>query len=364
MHRLAYLLLATTALLAAPVAAATRTLKNDGWSSGGQAYFQQGFALGERAGVVFVPEAGDLPATLRSVELLFGGGSPGIMRTVTLLVWTDGGTAPGTKLYEADFQLTSADDAINSLDLGEMAPTIDGPFWVALQFGHAGFPSVARDADGLAYPDRNWIYATDGNWYQSQVLGVSGDWIIRATLETGGTGGTPDGGTGGTPDGGGPGPTDGGTGGRPDGGGAIDAGMGQGLFLTRITPTSGPADADTPVAILGRGFTAETTFRLGPHWLEAVEVDSPTAATAVVPAGLPPDTYDLIAQAGPAQYVFPSAFTVVAEPSGEGGGCGCAAGAAGSGRPGALLLLLLVAAGRGGRRTEARQALRRVRPLP
>ena len=318
------------ALLAAAVPfvapGATKTLQNDGWTSGGEAYFQQGFALGERAAVVFHPDPTDVPATLTHVELLFGGGSPGVMRTLTLFVWEDGGNAPGAKLYEADFQLTSADDAMNALDLGQNAPTVRGPFWVALQFGHAGLPSIARDADGLTFPARNWIYTVDGTWFQSGTLGVTGDWIIRAKIETAGGGGG--GMDGGVADGGGS-PRDGGSGGRPDGGsmGTADGGASTGLFVTRITPTEGPNDEPVDVAILGRGFTGGVTFRLGPHWLEQVTVDSPTAATAVVPAGLPEGTYDLIAQDGPAQYVFPAAYTVLgAGDTPTAGGCGCTSG--------------------------------------
>ena len=62
---------------------------------------------------------------------------------------------------------------------------MNGPFRVGIEFFHDGPPSIARDADGTIASDRNFICANLGAecvWFRSSTLGVTGDWVIRATI--------------------------------------------------------------------------------------------------------------------------------------------------------------------------------------
>jgi len=58
---------------------------------------------------------------------------------------------------------------------------VNGPFRVGVQFSAAGAPSVARDHDGTV-PGRNFIYTDTPAWVDSTTQGVTGDWIIRASV--------------------------------------------------------------------------------------------------------------------------------------------------------------------------------------
>jgi MYXO-CTERM domain-containing protein len=80
-----------------------------------------------------------------------------------------------------DVQMTGSNSAIQEVDLTTLGQiTASGPFRVAFEWQHAGYPSVARDADGNTYPDRNYIYAIPGGWIRSSAAMVAGDWVIRA----------------------------------------------------------------------------------------------------------------------------------------------------------------------------------------
>ncbi|MBI5507240.1 MAG: hypothetical protein HY903_00680 [Deltaproteobacteria bacterium] len=167
-------------LFARPGAAVELTLQNDGWTSGAQAKCQGGFAVGEEAAVTFGPLAGT--ATLESIELLFCGATTSAM--VGLRVLADDGTAtPGAELYATGYQLTGADNAIQSLDLSALNLTFaaGARFRVAFEMQQTGLPSVAADTDGSIQTGKNWI-ATAGGWTDSKNLGLTGDWIIRAKV--------------------------------------------------------------------------------------------------------------------------------------------------------------------------------------
>ena len=198
----------------AATAQAQLTLQNDGFVSGGTAGAQGGFVAGEIGASSFVaPSAG---RTLQQVVLFFGGAAG--TQTVTLHVWDDTAatTAPGAMLFEGDFQVMASDQNLSSLDVSAMNVVVPARFRVGIEFQHAGYPSIARDADGLT-PNRNFLYGNLGlgtEWYASATAQVPGDWIIRAVVSDGGTG-TPDAGTGG-PDAGTGGP-DAGTGGTCNG---------------------------------------------------------------------------------------------------------------------------------------------------
>jgi MYXO-CTERM domain-containing protein len=168
-------------LLAGPVEAQVE-LSNDGYVDGGIAAFQAGFVAGELAASRFVPPA---PTQLLRIRFLFGGGTTTDVQTVTVHVWDDaaGTDEPGAELYVNDFAVGPSDEAFQEVDPTDGgAIDVTGPFRVGLEFHHDGTPSVARDDDGLDYPDRNFINASGFGWTQSNTLGMAGDWIIRAVV--------------------------------------------------------------------------------------------------------------------------------------------------------------------------------------
>jgi hypothetical protein len=168
-------------LLLASAAAAQQELRNDGWSSGQAAAFQQGFVAGEIAAVRLVP-SGACPCPVSRVRFLFGG-APDI-QTVTLRIWDDaaGTAAPGPELFSDEFEIGGIDEALLEIDLAGRGVSVDGPFRVGIEFHHAGLPSVARDADGSLTPGRNFILADGFGWVDAGLFLVPGDWIIRAVV--------------------------------------------------------------------------------------------------------------------------------------------------------------------------------------
>lgn len=158
-------------------------LRNDGFTGSGQVGVQSGFVAGEIGASRFVaPSAG---RTLQEVVLYFGGATT--QQTITLHVWDDSAStaAPGAELFSGDFQLTGSDSALSSIDLNGMNVVVPQQFRVGIGFQHAGVPSIARDIDGIM-ANRNFILAQGLGWLPSQTLGLTGDWIIRATVSDSG----------------------------------------------------------------------------------------------------------------------------------------------------------------------------------
>ncbi len=172
-------------------ASADAELKNDGFNTGDIAGFESGFAAGEMGASRFVaPDAG---RTLLKVQLIFGGGSTAT-QMVTLHAYDDsGGTdSPGSQLYQGDFGLTGSDTAIQEIATTDMTVTLPQQFRVAIEFHHAGAPSIARDSDGTIAADKNYLFSNSLGWTKSTTFGLAGDWIIRAFVS--GDGGVPVGG--------------------------------------------------------------------------------------------------------------------------------------------------------------------------
>ncbi len=162
--------------------ASATELINDGWSDGQPAVFQGGFVIGEIGAARFVP-AGPCPCFITQVTLLYGGDS--LTRTVRVHIWEDGvgGWEPGPEITAGDFELTGADDALHLIDLTDRGIFVNGPFRVGIEFFDGGMPSIARDADLNIQADTNFILASGFGWIESSLLGLNGDWIIRATIE-------------------------------------------------------------------------------------------------------------------------------------------------------------------------------------
>jgi hypothetical protein len=182
--RMALALSITGAVCVDPVFAQTEELQNDGWSSGQGAAFQGGFANGEIGAVRLVPSIA-CPCQVQKVSLLFGGATS--TQAVSIQFWDDpgGSNDPGAPIgLPFDVSLTGADDVLHEVTLGDDV-IVNGPFRVGIEFFHDGPPSIARDADGTITSDRNFICANFGPecvWFRSSMLGVTGDWVIRATI--------------------------------------------------------------------------------------------------------------------------------------------------------------------------------------
>lgn len=172
-------------LLAAQVAAQTEELRNDGFESGLPVSFQAGFVEGEIGAVRLVPTL-SCPCRVENVTLLFGGA--GDTLPVVLRIWDDaaGTVDPGMQLYVDSFQLTGFNNALQVIDPSPTDVIVNGPFRVGIEFTHSGLPSIARDGDGNIDANANFILADFSPlgffWFRSADFGVTGDWVIRATI--------------------------------------------------------------------------------------------------------------------------------------------------------------------------------------
>jgi hypothetical protein len=184
MRRIAFALLSTVVVLSStsPLLAAEVLLQNDGFA-GGSAGFQAGFIIGELGASRFVPPVPD-PVQLKKVQFLFGGASG--QRTITLRIYQDtaGNPNPGGELFSGDYAVTGNDTVLQEIDLTANNVFITGGFRVGIEFQHNGTPSIARDDDGNIDAGANFLYASGFGWFQSSSLGLTGDWIIRAIIET------------------------------------------------------------------------------------------------------------------------------------------------------------------------------------
>ncbi len=176
---------ATLALLAALASpAAAELLQLDGWDANDVAVFQGGFVAGETAAVRLVP-TGPCPCQVDEVRFLFGGGTG--THDVTIRIWNDTALtdAPGAELYSQTIPVTGTDEFLQTVDLRSAGVMVNGAFRVGLEFTHSGYPSVARDDDGSIDMGANFIDAQGIGWVPSWLLGLTGDWILRAVVDGG-----------------------------------------------------------------------------------------------------------------------------------------------------------------------------------
>ncbi|MBC8424985.1 hypothetical protein H8E07_12745 [bacterium] len=175
-RRFPYLCLFMLALAATPAGAGV--LQNDSYVDGGTVAFQGGFVAGETAAVRLIP-AQSGTQLLEDVHFLLGGAGTQVF--ITLNIWRDTGPgSPGVLLYTNDYSVIGSDDTLHIIDLTGQSIDADGGIWVGLEFQHTGYPSVARDDDGIT-PNVNYIDASGLGWVESGLLGLTGDWVIRAT---------------------------------------------------------------------------------------------------------------------------------------------------------------------------------------
>ncbi len=324
----------------------TKELQNDGWLDNTAAGFQGGFVSGEIGAVSFVPDAQDLPVRLQKIKFLFGGDNEGATYAARIKVWaetTEGAASPGPLVFDEEFEITSSTQAFNEVDFSSSNLTFEGPFRVGIEAGHNGFPNIARDNDGNTFPGRNWIFEVNLGWARSLDFLVQGDWIIRAEVIAAGGPVDPNNDPNNQPNN----DTNNDPNNEPNNDGNNDVEPPSGLTVTGINPTQAVNDQDTDVTIFGTGFVQnQTVFRVGSTVLENIFVQpGGTAATARIPAGVIPGTYDVVVNdpASAEQAVLNSGFTVVAPavapPSND--GCQSAPGFPG-GLGGLAMLLLLI----------------------
>ncbi len=91
----------------------------------------------------------------------------------------------------------------------------------------------------------------------------------------------------------------------------VGEGEGEGediLNVTSVTPNRGPAG--TAVVILGSGFDARTTARVGSDALSDIIIDGDSSIRGNTSIAMTPGTYDVIVQRGAELFTFPSGFTL------------------------------------------------------
>lgn len=162
----------------------TVQLQNDGYLVGGTKSFQAGFVAGESAEATLGPVNTTFQVTY--VQFLFGGtGAVPTSRDILLKIYKDIGVGtPGALLYSSTYSIAASDNTMQQIDLRDQKIVVQGggSIRVAIEMTAAGLPSVARDEDGTIQSNANWI-KTGGSWVSSVSLGLSGDFIIRATVD-------------------------------------------------------------------------------------------------------------------------------------------------------------------------------------
>lgn len=174
-------------------AAGEIVLKNDSFNdNGGQAYIQQGFVTGEKAGVWVQVPASISKFKIDSFRVLMGNVKMTPMEANpmnTTVFFTMGIASAGRTSAQMPVEIENA------------ASVTPGPYWndipavgepgtircanggemigAALEFTHTGLPSVYRDVDGLSDPTKNTLMAIPGGWNYSVSYGLRGDWVLR-----------------------------------------------------------------------------------------------------------------------------------------------------------------------------------------
>jgi hypothetical protein len=173
---------ATTGLGVVPI-----DLSNDAWGKSGAVFFQGGFAMGECWASTFVPEPEHYPFDIIGARMVVGGEDAG-SADFSIAIWSvDDDGQPLEELSVGTANISGDDDALDTVPLdaiGVQVPTVTrGEFALVVCFTeHGGFPGIAADGDGLTHASRNWIRLEDGTWTNAADQGVSGDWIVRATI--------------------------------------------------------------------------------------------------------------------------------------------------------------------------------------
>jgi len=179
-----------------PVAASEVTIRNDSLTDFGSAAIVWGFVGGEMAGSWLTsPCDGNLVA----VQVFWrspSGVSGDVIGSAIHIYRAGAFPAPGVEAQVIGGPVLQ-DNALNEwryLDENNTLPlvvpvTAGETVVVAFEFAQApqpnSDPSVVRDSDG-ATAGRNVLYGDIGlgnNWYDSALIGIDGDWVIRAVVD-------------------------------------------------------------------------------------------------------------------------------------------------------------------------------------
>ncbi|MDD5065106.1 MAG: hypothetical protein PHQ35_10180 [Phycisphaerae bacterium] len=191
------ILLAVSVLFAVlPVAADETIIKNDSIADTNLAVVVGDFYAGEQAGVRLTSP---IDGIIVGVQILWKGDVPGDspQKGSAIYIYAEGAfPTPGAELATIDTPLLVADgwNEFRYLDPDETValsiPVVSGQsFYVTLEFANdtdvgSGKASVVRDTDGCQ-AGRNVLYAIPGGWFNLCLLGVPGDLVIRAVVESG-----------------------------------------------------------------------------------------------------------------------------------------------------------------------------------
>ena len=337
---LALLMLPSTAL------AGYKLLINDDFESGDHAAMQGGFVQGECWGVVYVPSPGDYPFDMIHVDALIGGTTAHAMFGIEFYELSGTNMNNGNRLDSSAIALSGSNNSmqrvyLDDADLEMSLPTIEsGNIAVAMCLeAHDGYPAIARDVGGMQNADRNYIYLPGHNsWWQSNLFGLSGDWIQRLCIETDSVSGDEcdvdaDSDADSDTD------TDSDADADSDTDTAWDTNVDPGdLSLISITPVEMNLAEPIEVFLQGTGFGGGMDARIGGISITGLEVINGETLKGRTPSSLPAGTHDVEVVLDADNAYLPAAFTVIGD---EEGGCsGCASQGATSGLAWAGLGLL------------------------
>lgn len=157
-------------------------LAADSWASAAPPAFES-LVTGETAAVRLTP-SGPCPCPVEDVRFLLGGTTSS--EVVTVRIWDDSALTddPGAEIYSGDVAVSGNDQVLQVVDLNAEGVIVSGPFRVGVELRHDAPPSVAVDDDGIT-PGRSFFATTSLVWNDASTLGVSGDYVIRATIAEG-----------------------------------------------------------------------------------------------------------------------------------------------------------------------------------
>jgi len=180
---LCFLLLVLAGL---PVAAGEKILKNDSLAPMGKVIIQKGFIKGDIGAAVLSASPNEYPLKILEAQVFFkdtfGSAS---QRIFVLHVYPRGGSNPGTPQYSIGVALREG--GLNYLDLRGQNLIMNGPFTIGFEVFDLNVPAepnLCTDADGCQ-SGKNLIYDINTRrWYNGCLLGLRGDIIIRAKVNT------------------------------------------------------------------------------------------------------------------------------------------------------------------------------------
>lgn len=297
--RLSSALCCVAALFASlPAVAATKELKVDAFADGGQVRAQGQYVTGERFAIELSGDPADYPLRVTTVRALFIPtfvGGDGQVAPFHLTIYAGTGTeTPGAVLWDQgdDFQITASSSSYNEIVLPTPIDVESGSIRISfsptLDQSDSGV-TIGQD-EGPIQGTRNFIFA-GGAWNRAAALGLTGNFIIRATAETNFGASNP----------------------AP--------------VVSSVTPSEVNEGEAATLTIGGANFQAGATVRLGATPLSNVQVAGSTSITAQLAAGVAAGSYALVVTNPDGKSgQRAAAVTIVGGGAGGGGGGGSGGG--------------------------------------